>query len=113
MGSVTFPAFFCFGARNTDEYHVFHSRRWNPPRDSHHRGRAGVISARRRSFLSGKINSMITRKRYYRNSLDLKDKVQVKTLRRRFKLSDGQLATVVRKSGNSISAIAKEAATLR
>jgi hypothetical protein len=56
---------------------------------------------------------MPIRKRYYRNSLDLKDKVQVKILRRRFKLTDGQLAGVVRKSGNSISAIAKEAATLR
>jgi hypothetical protein len=56
---------------------------------------------------------MPIRKRYYRNSLDLKDKVQVKILRRRFKLTDGELAGVVRKSGNSISAIAKEAATLR
>lgn len=56
---------------------------------------------------------MHTRKRYYRNALDLKDKVQVKILRRRLKLTDGQLAEVVRKSGNSISAVAKEAATLR
>ena len=56
---------------------------------------------------------LITRKRYYRNSLDLKDKVQVKILRRRFKLTDEQLAEVVRKSGNSISAIAKEASASR
>jgi hypothetical protein len=34
-----------------------------------------------------------TRKIYYRNSLDLRDKVQVKVLRRRLKLSDGQLTT--------------------
>jgi hypothetical protein len=54
-----------------------------------------------------------TRKIYYRNSLDLRDKVQVKVLRRRLKLSDGQLTTVIRKSGPSISAITKEAATLR
>ena len=53
---------------------------------------------------------MNSRKQYYRNSLDLKDKVQVKILRRRLRLTDGQLADVVRKSGNSISAIAKEAA---
>ena len=46
---------------------------------------------------------------YFRNSLDLRDKVQVKVLRKRLKLSEEQLATIVRKSGNSISAITKEA----
>jgi hypothetical protein len=56
---------------------------------------------------------MNSRKTYFRNSIDLKDKVQVKVLRRRFKLTDGQLASVVRKSGTSISAVAKEAAALR
>jgi Protein of unknown function (DUF3606) len=47
---------------------------------------------------------------YFRNSLDLRDKVQVKVLRKRLKLSDEQFASIVRKSGNSISAITKEAA---
>jgi DNA-binding transcriptional regulator YiaG len=47
---------------------------------------------------------------YFRDSLDLRDKVQVKVLRKRLKLSDQQFAGVFRKSGNSISAIAKEAA---
>jgi len=46
---------------------------------------------------------------YFRNSLDLRDKLQVKILRRRLKLSDEQFADVVRKSGNSISAITQEA----
>ena len=46
---------------------------------------------------------------YFRNSLDLKDKVQVKVLRKRLKVSDVQFAGIVRKSGNSISAITKEA----
>ena len=46
---------------------------------------------------------------YFRNSLDLRDKLQVKILRRRLKLSDEQFAGIVRKSGNSISAITKEA----
>jgi DNA-binding XRE family transcriptional regulator len=50
---------------------------------------------------------------YFRNSLDLRDKVQVKVLRKRLKLSDEQLADVVRKSGTSISAITKEATTPR
>jgi DNA-binding XRE family transcriptional regulator len=48
---------------------------------------------------------------YFRNSLDLRDKVQVKVLRKRLKLSEEQFASVVRKSGNSISAITKEATT--
>jgi hypothetical protein len=55
-------------------------------------------------------NAMRTRKpAYFRNSLDLRDKVQVKVLRKRLKLSDEQFASVVRKSGNSIAAITKEA----
>jgi hypothetical protein len=53
---------------------------------------------------------MISRKpAYFRNALDLRDKVQVKVLRRRLKLSDGQFASIVRKSGRSIAAITKEA----
>jgi DNA-binding transcriptional regulator YiaG len=50
---------------------------------------------------------------YFRNSLDLRDKVQVRVLRKRLKLSDEQFASVVRKSGSSISAITKEASTLK
>jgi len=48
-----------------------------------------------------------------RNSLDLSDKVQVKTLRKRLKLSSDQFADAVRKSGNSISALVKEVAAAR
>jgi hypothetical protein len=47
---------------------------------------------------------------YFRNSLDLKEKVQVKVLRKRLKLSEEQFTSIVRKSGNSILAITKEAA---
>lgn len=50
---------------------------------------------------------------HFRNSLDLRDKVQVKVLRKRLKLSDEKFASVVRKSGSSISAITKEAASLK
>jgi hypothetical protein len=46
---------------------------------------------------------------YYRNAVDLRDKVQVKVLRKRLKLTDEQLAGIIRKSGNSISGITKEA----
>jgi hypothetical protein len=49
---------------------------------------------------------------YFRNSLDLRDKVQVKVLRKRLKLSEEQLAGIVRKSGNSISGITKEATAI-
>jgi hypothetical protein len=66
------------------------------------------------SIPSSRENHMNRRKpTYFRNSLDLRDKVQVKVLRKRLKLSDEQFASVVRKSGSSISAIAKEAATLK
>jgi Protein of unknown function (DUF3606) len=50
---------------------------------------------------------------YFRNSLDLRDKVQVRVLRKLLKLSDKQFTSVVRKSGSSISAITKEASTLK
>jgi DNA-binding XRE family transcriptional regulator len=50
---------------------------------------------------------------YFRNSLDLRDKVQVKVLRKRLKLSEAQFADAIRKSGNSIAAITKEATTPR
>ena len=57
---------------------------------------------------------MIRRKpTYFRNSLDLRDKVQVRILRKRLKLSGEQFTSVVRKSGSSIAAITKEAGTLR
>jgi hypothetical protein len=45
---------------------------------------------------------------YFRSSVDLRDKVQVKVLRKRLKPSDEQLAGMIRKSGNSISAITKQ-----
>jgi hypothetical protein len=56
---------------------------------------------------------MLTRRRtndLTRNSLDVRDRVQVRIVRKRLKLSDAQLADIVRKTGNSISAINKEAA---
>jgi Protein of unknown function (DUF3606) len=56
---------------------------------------------------------MLTRRRtndVTRNSLDVRDRVQVRIVRKRLKLSDAQLADIVRKTGNSISAINKEAA---
>ena len=53
---------------------------------------------------------MNKRRPYFRNSVDMTSKVQVKVLRRRLKLSNVELAAIVRKTRNSISAIAKEAA---
>ena len=49
----------------------------------------------------------------FRNALDLRDKVQVRVLQRRLKLSDPQLNSIVRKSGNSLSAITKGATATR
>ena len=49
----------------------------------------------------------------FRNALDLRDKVQVRVLRRRLKLSAPELGNIVRKTGNSLAAITKEAAATR
>lgn len=50
---------------------------------------------------------------YFRNRLDLTDRVQVRVLRRRLRISDAELSQIVAKSGNSISAISKEVALQR
>ena len=52
---------------------------------------------------------MIRRRNLSRNSLDVRDRVQVRVVRKRLKITDAQLAEIIRKSGNSISAISKEA----
>ena len=48
-----------------------------------------------------------------RNKLDLTDKTQVRLLKKRLRLSETELTRIVDKSGNSIAAIAKEAALQR
>jgi Protein of unknown function (DUF3606) len=48
-----------------------------------------------------------------RNKLDLSDRVQVRLVKKRLRLSDAQLAEIVGKSGNSIAAISKEVALQR
>lgn len=53
---------------------------------------------------------MMTRRRNLsRNSLDVRDRVQIRVVKKRLKLTDAQLADIIRKTGNSISAISKEA----
>jgi hypothetical protein len=44
-----------------------------------------------------------------RNRLDLSDRVQVRIVRKRLKVSEEDLAKIVRTAGNSIAAVAKEA----
>jgi hypothetical protein len=44
-----------------------------------------------------------------RNKLNLNNRVQVRIVRKRLKISDEQLADLVRTPGNSISAVRKEA----
>ena len=48
-----------------------------------------------------------------RNKLDLTDRTQVRLLKKRLRLSETELARIVDKTGNSIAAIAKEAALQR
>jgi len=43
-------------------------------------------------------------------TLDLRDRVQVKIIRKRLKLSPDELSTIAQKAGNSIAAISKDAA---
>jgi hypothetical protein len=48
-----------------------------------------------------------------RNKLDLTDRVQVRIVRKRLKVSEEQLAGLVRKAGASIAAVRKEASAQR
>lgn len=48
-----------------------------------------------------------------RNKFDLKDRVQVRIVRKRLKVSGEQLASLVRTAGNSIAAVSKEANSKR
>ena len=48
-----------------------------------------------------------------RNRLDLNDGVQVRIVRKRLKISDRQLNSVIQTVGNSIAAITKEANSRR
>jgi hypothetical protein len=45
-----------------------------------------------------------------RNKLDLTDRSQVRSIKKRLKLSDTELAAIVGRIGNSLAAISKEAA---
>jgi hypothetical protein len=48
-----------------------------------------------------------------RNKLDLTDPTQVRLVRKRLGLSDAELTSIIERTGNSISAINKEAALHR
>jgi len=52
-------------------------------------------------------------RRFIRNRLDLKDRVQVRVLRRRLRVSEADLNAIVQKVGNSIAGISKEIALRR
>ena len=48
-----------------------------------------------------------------RNKLNLNDRVQVRIVRKRLKVSNEQLAELVRTAGNSLTAVRKEAGSKR
>ncbi|MGY3622376.1 DUF3606 domain-containing protein [Bradyrhizobium sp. USDA 10063] len=48
-----------------------------------------------------------------RNKLDLSDRVQVRLLKKRLRLSESELSQIVGRIGNSISAITKEVSLQR
>ncbi|WP_298255066.1 hypothetical protein [Bradyrhizobium sp.] len=49
----------------------------------------------------------------FRNKLDLSDRVQVRLVRKRLRLSDSELAEIVERIGNSLSGISKQVALQR
>jgi hypothetical protein len=51
-----------------------------------------------------------SKSRLIRNKLDLTDRVQVRVIKKRLKLSGTELKSIIGKTGNSLSAISKEAA---
>jgi Protein of unknown function (DUF3606) len=51
--------------------------------------------------------------RYFRNRLDLNDRVQVRVIRKRLRISEAELAQIVTRIGHSISAISKEVSAQR
>lgn len=48
-----------------------------------------------------------------RNKLDLTDRIQVRLVKKRLRLSDAELTAIVGRIGNSLSAISKEATMQR
>src|SRR5262249_55681735 len=56
-----------------------------------------------------RVSSMLRQnRRYFRNRLDLNDRVQVRVVRRRLRISEADLNAIVDKVGNSIAGINKE-----
>jgi hypothetical protein len=74
----------------------------------------GVLWNRRACFrfayeIGTRTCSMLRQNRkFFRNRLDLNDRVQVKVLRRRLRISEADLIAIADKVGNSIAGISKE-----
>jgi hypothetical protein len=52
---------------------------------------------------------MMLRRTLSRNSLDVRDRVQVRVVKKRPKLTDAQLSDIIRTAGNSTAAISRKA----
>lgn len=52
---------------------------------------------------------MMMRRTLSRNRIDVRDRVQVRIVKKRPKLTDAQLSDIIRKSSNSIAALGKAA----
>jgi len=77
---------------------------------------SGRCNARRGlDYLSANGKTSMNRRQFTgaRNKLDLNNRVQVRIVRKRLKVSDEQLADLVRTAGNSIAAVRKEARSKR
>ena len=103
--------------RNINPCNRLISWRQNPreERDSHRSG-SGRRNARLDLINLPSIVETTMRRRQStgaRNKLDLNDRVQVRIVRKRLKVSNEQLASLVRTAGNSITAVRKEAGAKR
>jgi hypothetical protein len=64
-------------------------------------------------FRSGEIDMRRVKPQAIRNKLDLGDRMQVRLVKKRLRLSEPQLSQIVDRVGNSIAAISKEATLQR
>jgi len=118
-GATATEGYFLSGPEHSSGLQVLSAEtEFREERDSHQSRSGGVTPACRGYLPQAQVtqnyrqSKMMSRRRtndLTRNSLDVRDRVQVRIVRKRLKISDAQLADIVRKAGTSISAISKEA----
>lgn len=78
-------------------------------RDSHRSQAGGVTPACLGLSLQNGKQTMMRRRTLSRSCLDVRDRVQVRVVKKRLRLTDAQRGDIIRKAGASIPAMGKEA----